>query len=94
MNLGASFLLAPWNSDSSAPQACESTSCNRALGIAVCTCRHVSQGSISLEHPAWGETYRSPCFWKKPAGYQVETDLDVCGNSSDLKGKKKTCNKD
>ena len=47
------------------------------------------QGSISLEHPAWDETYRSPCFWKKPAGYQMETDLDVCGNSSDLKKKKK-----
>lgn len=63
MNLGASFCL-PHGIQTHQPHKPVSTSCNISLGIAVSALADMlsPQGSISLEHPAWGETYRSPCF--------------------------------
>ena len=76
------LLPAPWNSDSSASLPHESMSCNKSLGIDV----SAHADTYLLKAPSlWsmlvGAKPTEPC--KKPAGCQVETDLDTCGNFSD-----------
>lgn len=48
MNLGASFLLAPWNSHSSAPQTCVNVLQYISWYRCICTCRHVISSRLHL----------------------------------------------